>query len=482
MSWLIPAGLLAAILLLLVALSRSRRESDRLEQENQKLARDSRQLLDFMHHMTEALGEGLSHQELRQRIVHASILCTGALSACFFERTPRNTMRGVAVEGLFPPHRPMTEATQGRLLTRARFIEQVLRSEEFPVGEGVVGRVAEQLRGELLVDAAADPRMVRHDDPALKVRSVIVVPLLFRGRSFGVLAVANPGSAAYFNQADFTLLQSLAEQAALALHNAEFLHLQVERRQLDVDLSVARGIQQMLLPRETPSLPGLELDARYAAAQQVGGDLYDFILLPDSRLGIVVADVAGKGIAASMLMAICRTNFRQIASRHVSPAAALTELNRTQSVDIHAGLYVTMIYAIVDAAQNTVTFARAGHELPLFVRRDPGHGPARADYVASEGMALGLVPDEIFAPTITDQTEAFALGDVMLLYTDGVTEAPNEDGKEFSGARLADVARMLHHRPAREVNDHVLEALQRFSGHGPQRDDLTLVTVRRTAG
>jgi sigma-B regulation protein RsbU (phosphoserine phosphatase) len=391
-------------------------------------------------------------------------------------------MRGVAVEGLFPPHRPLTEATQSRLLTRARLIEQVLKSEEFPMGEGVVGRVAEQLRGELLVDAAADPRMVKHDDPALKVRSVIVVPLMFRGRFFGVLAVANPGSEPYFNQADFSLLQSLAEQAALALHNAEFLHLQVERRQLDVDLAIARGIQQMLLPRETPALPGLELDARYAAAQQVGGDLYDFVLLPDSRLGIAVADVSGKGIAASMLMAICRTNFRQIAARHASPSEVLIELNRTLAVDVQAGLYVTMIYAIIDPARNRVTLARAGHELPLFVRRDPAHGGARADFIASEGMALGLVPDEAFAPTITDHTEVMAAGDVLVLYTDGVTETPNEDGKEFSGARLADVARMLHHRAPREINDHVLEALQRFSGSGAQRDDLTLVTVRRTAG
>jgi sigma-B regulation protein RsbU (phosphoserine phosphatase) len=141
-----------------------------------------------------------------------------------------------------------------------------------------------------------------------------------------------------------------------------------------------------------------------------------------------------------------------------------------------------MIYAIVDTAQSTVTFARAGHELPLFVRRDPAHGLARADYVASEGMALGLVPDEIFVPAISDGVEPFLRGDALVLYTDGVTETPNDDGKEFSGARLADVARMLHHRPAHEVNDHVMEALQRFSGGGHQRDDLTLVTVRRTAG
>lgn len=479
MFWYLLIGAALGIVAMLVPLARTRREADRAEEENQKLAQDRQRLFDFMHLMTEALGEGLSRQELQQRIVHASILCTGALSACIFERTERNTMRGAAVEGLFPPHRPLSDATKGKLVTRAKFIEQVLKSEEFPVTEGMVGRVAQSRRGELLADAAASSQMVKHDDPALAVRSVIVVPLVFRDRFFGVLAVANPAGEQLFNEADFTLMQSLAEQAALALHNAEFLHFQIEKKQLDLDLSIASGIQQMLLPRQTTQLAGLELDARYAAAQRVGGDLYDIFALSETRLGVVTADVSGKGIPASLLMAICRTNLHQIAPRHVSPAQALIELNRALAADIESGLYVTMIYAIINVATNQVTIARAGHELPLLVRRDVAAGVAAVNFVGSEGMALGMVPDEIFAATVTDHTEAFGPGDLLVLYTDGITEAPNEEGKEFSGARLADVVRLLHQRPVRDINDGILESVQRFTGETPQRDDFTLVTVKR---
>jgi sigma-B regulation protein RsbU (phosphoserine phosphatase) len=368
---------------------------------------------------------------------------------------------------------------KGKVTTRAKFIEQVLKSEEFPIGEGAVGRVAQTLRGELLADAAADSRMVKHDDPALAVRSVIVVPLIFRRRFFGVLAVTNPAGDQRFNEADFTLMQSLAEQAALALHNAEFLHLQIEKKQLDLDLSIASGIQQMLLPREAPRVDGLELDARYTPAQRVGGDLYDFFRLSDSRLGLAVADVSGKGIPASLLMAICRTNLRQIAARHTSPSRVLAELNQTLATDIQAGLYVTMVYAIIDVARHEVTVARAGHELPLFVRHDAAQGGARGDFVGSEGMALGLVPDEIFTPAIEDRTEHFGAGDVLVLYTDGLTEAPNEEEKEFSGARLADVVRAVHGRTPREINDVILETVRRFTGDAGQRDDFTLVTVKR---
>ena len=479
MLWSLLFGLLLGAVALLPLLSRARREADRIEEENQKLAQDRQRLLDFMHLMAEALGEGLSRQELQQRIVHASILCTGALSACMFERTAKDTMRGVAVEGLFPPHRPLSAEVKGQLTTRAKFIEQVLKSEEFPIDEGLVGRVARTGRGELLADAASDPRIVKHDDPALAVRSVIAVPLTFRDRFFGVLAATNPAGDRPFTETDFTLMQSLAEQAALALHNAEFLHFMVEKTQLDLDLSLASGIQQMLLPREATTLPGLDLDARYTPAQKVGGDLYDIFPLSETRLGVVVADVSGKGIPGSLLMAICRTNLRQIAPRFAAPAVALRELNRVLATAIHAGHYITMLYAVVDTAANTVTFARAGHELPLFARRDRASGIVQTEYVGSEGMPLGLVNDEIFSAAIADRTEAFAPGDVLVLYTDGLTEAPNEEDKEFSGARLADAVRALQARTARELNDGILETVERFAGDTPQRDDFTLVTVKR---
>ena len=479
MSWFLIISLMAGLGVLAILLVRARAEADAMARENQQLARDRQRLFDFMHHMTEALGEGLSREELHQRIVHASILCTGALSACIFEQTERDTMRGVAVEGLFPPHRPLANSSKGRLETRAKFVEEVLKSEEFPISEGIAGLVARTRRGELLADAAGDPRIVKHEDPALAVRSVIVVPLMFRERFYGVLAVTNPAGDQLFTESDFTLMQSLAEQAGLALHNAEFLHLLIEKRQLDVDLSIASGIQQMLLPREMARMPGLEIDARYTPAQRVGGDLYDFFTLGAGRLGVVMADVSGKGISASLLMAICRTSVRHIAPRHSSPTQVLLELNHSLAPDIQAGLYVTMIYAIIDVEANQVTLARAGHELPLFVRRHPETGSVRAEYVASEGMALGMVPGEILREALVDHVEPFRPGDLLVLYTDGITEAPNEDSKEFSGARLADIVREHWLRSSQEINDRILESVQRFAGETPQRDDFTLVAVKR---
>ncbi|MBP7482858.1 MAG: SpoIIE family protein phosphatase [Lacunisphaera sp.] len=477
---LLLIGLLLGVLVMLLPLSRARREAERIDEEKQQVSQERQLVVDFMHHMAEALGEGLTPQQLHQRIVHAAILCSGALSACIFERDGQGQMTGVAVEGLFPPHRPLPPAVREKLATRAKFIEQVLKSESFPDTEGIVGAVVQTGKSQLVANAAADQRVVLHEDTALAVRSLIAVPLQFRDRFFGVLAVANSADGNPFSETDFSLMQSLAEQAALALHNAEFLSFQIEKRQLDLDLSLASGIQQMLLPDAAPKIAGLDIDARYTPAQKVGGDLYDLFALSDTKLGVAVADVSGKGIPASLLMAICRTNLRQIAHRHESPAAALAELNRALGADMR-GMFITMLYAVIDTAANRVVFARAGHELPLLSRRNPLTGIAEAEYVGSEGMSLGMVPDEIFSAVIADRSESFATGDILVLYTDGITEAPNDEDKEFSGNRLSDTVRTLHSRSATELNDGILENVHRFAGSAAQRDDLTLVTVKRTA-
>jgi sigma-B regulation protein RsbU (phosphoserine phosphatase) len=459
---------------------RAQREASRLEEEKQALMEERQIVLDYMHTMVDAVGERLPREELFQRIVHAAILSTGALSACIFEKGADSMMRGAAVEGLFPPHRPIPDTQKMKLGSRAKFIEQVLKSESFPVGEGVVGRVAATGRGELVANAAADPRIVKHEDEALTVRSVIAAPITVRGRLIGVLCVCNASDGLPFTATDYSLVAALAEQAGLAVHNADFLALLVDKQRLDLDLALASDVQQMLLPRTMPVVPGLDIDARYLAAQKVSGDLYDVFRLGFDRVGVAVADVSGKGVSASLLMAICRTTLRQIAPLHTSPARVLAELNRSLAGDMREGMFITMTYAVVDAGKNQLTVARAGHELTLLSRRDAATGAYLSEYVGSEGMPVGLVDPELFDAAIEDKTLEFAPGSTLVLYTDGLTEAPNAEEKEFGGARLADALRAGHAGSAKNINDAILSSVERFSGSAGLRDDYTLLAVKRT--
>jgi len=458
---------------------RAQREAARLEEQNLLLMEERQIVLDYMHTMVDAVGERLTRDELFQRIVHAAVLSTGALSACIFEKGADNMMRGVAVEGLFPPHRPIPDTARLQLGSRAKFIEQVLKSESFPVGEGIVGRVAATGRGELIADAPSDPRIVRHDDPALTVRSVIAAPIMVRKNLIGVLCVCNAADGLPFSETDYSLVAALAEQAGLAVHNQDFIALQVEKQRLDLDLSLASDIQKTLLPQAMPVVPGLDLDARYVAAQKVSGDLYDVIRLGDTRVGLAVADVSGKGIGASLLMAISRTLLRVHAARHESPARVLSEINRALQGDVRDGMFVTMIYAVVDVARGTVSYARAGHEKALLARRD--NAGTVCEYLASEGLPLGLADEMTFDAAIEEKTVGFEAGATIVLYSDGLTEAANATGVEFGSARLADALHAAHGASAAGVNNAIFAALEKF-GARQLRDDYTICTAVRTSG
>jgi sigma-B regulation protein RsbU (phosphoserine phosphatase) len=459
----------------------ARREAVRLDEEKQHLQQEKQIVVEFMHSMVESIGEGLGRRELFQRIVHAAVLSTGALSACAYERADDDQLRGIAVEGLFPPQRPLPgEGGTPPPATRAKFLEHVLRAENYAIGEGLIGSVAKSGQAVLIADAQRDPRVIVHADPSLVVRSLIIAPIMFRRDVLGVLAVANPADECPFTDMDLSLVQSLAEQAALALHNVELMRMQIEKSRIDFDLAVASSVQGLLLPRSFPANAALEMDALYRPAQQVGGDFYDVFPLPGQRVGVAVADVSGKGVPASLLMAICQTNLRHFARLIDSPAEVLRRVNREMAGEVPEKMYITMVYAIIDTEKDEITLARSGHELPLLLHRDSATGHLSVDAVGSEGMAVGMVAPDIFDRVITDKSVPFRKGDIFVLYTDGVTEAMSAEGAEFSTARLADALKYLHQHTPAEMNQGILASVESFAGAGTPRDDITLVTVRHT--
>jgi len=455
-----------------------KRSSEYLERA--QLAQQEKLIVaDFMHEMVLALGEELSREELFQRIVHASIVSTGALSACVFEKTDKDTLKSVAVEGLFPPHRPLPDDVRSKIATRAKFIESVLKSEEFPLDEGVAGEACRTGKTILVEDGRTDPRVVKHDDSSLKVTSAICAPIVFRDEILGVLAVANSADGLPFNDTDASVVQSLAEQAGMAIRNNTFLTLLMERKQIDVDLALARNIQLMLLPQSLPEIKGVELDTRYVSSHTIGGDLYDVIRLNEQKFGIAIADVSGKGIPASIIMAICRTNLHRLAQSEESPASVLRMLNRAMTGEVKQDMYVTVLYAVVDLALNQITFARAGHERPLLCSFDRSRSLLTARFPDGEGFPVGMVEDEQFDPFLEETTIDFKEGDIFVAFTDGVIETANPSGKEFSAARLADSVKSLRKHKASAINAGVLNALDGFSGKSSYDDDLTLLTIKR---
>lgn len=481
LTFLLILAILAAVSLGWLYFREVKRSSEYLERA--QLAQQEKQIVaEFMHEMVLALGDGLNKEELFQRIVHASIVATRGLSACVFELTEKQTLRSLAVEGLFPPHRPIPEEVRRNLSSRARFIETVLKTEEFPITEGIAGEAARTKKTIRIENCATDSRVVKHHDSALQVTTAICAPIMFRDEVLGVLSVANSADGRPFTATDESVVQSLAEQAGIAIRNNEYLKLLAERKQIDVDLALARNIQLMLLPQSLPEIEGVDIDARYVSSHSVGGDLYDVIRLGERKIGVAIADVSGKGIPASIVMAICRTNLHRVAQIEDSPSKVLSAVNKAMVGDVKEDMYITVLYAVFDLDREELVYARAGHEHPLLCFTDEKRSVSVVEFPDSEGFPIGLVPEELFDDVLQEIRLPFKDSDVFVAFTDGVIEIANSQEKEFSNSRLADAVKANRAKNPHDINDAIIHSLESFSGKDRYDDDLTMVTVKRQSG
>jgi sigma-B regulation protein RsbU (phosphoserine phosphatase) len=282
------------------------------------------------------------------------------------------------------------------------------------------------------------------------------------------------------NEDEMRLLQLLANQAALAIEKSRLHEVELSRQRLEVELETGMRLQRSLLPGRLPEFPGWELAAYYQPAQYLGGDFYDFFNLPGEgqRLGMVIADVADKGLPAALFMALCHSIFRTTSISERSPAEALLRANLLIRRDIgcdaenldDASYFVSALYGALDVASGEVIFANAGHNRPICLRSD-----GRAEELYGSGIVLGLY-DDISLP---QSQVSLAPGDSLIFYTDGITEAINEQGELFETSRLLRLLEDSAGLSAQAILDRVVTAAFDWLGPQPQSDDVTLFVLRR---
>jgi serine phosphatase RsbU (regulator of sigma subunit) len=323
---------------------------------------------------------------------------------------------------------------------------------------------------------------VELDSPALRAMKAadvkIVVPLVSQGELIGLLNLGPRLSQQEYSADDRKLLNDLATQTAPAVRVAQLVRQQQEeaqeRERIEQELRVARLIQQTLLPKEIPTLPGYELAAYYQPAREVGGDFYDFLDLEDGRLGLIVGDVTDKGVPAALVMATTRTMLRAAAQRLDSPGEVLRRVNEVLVPDIPQNMFVTCLYAILDPATGHIIYANAGHDLPY--RRRSGRSEG-AEELRARGMPLGLLPGMAYEEKEIDLLE----GESVLFYSDGLVEAHDPAREMFGFPRLQGLVGA--HRGGSGMIEFLLAELARFTGDGwEQEDDITLVTLERSGG
>ena len=259
----------------------------------------------------------------------------------------------------------------------------------------------------------------------------------------------------------------------------ELLQQKAEKERLEQELRIARSIQMSLLPHGSLTFPGVSLSGHCEPAREVGGDYYDFLPLDDSRIGILIADVAGKGTSAALYMAELKGVVLSLSQRHTSPRELLIDANRIISKHLDARSFITMTYAVVDVTARTITMSRAGH-CPLIYVPGPHADSRTPRALQPDGMVLGLQFDtgEVFSRTLEELTLPLGAGDLFLLYTDGISEAMNADGDYFGETRLADLAQQHADLNSDELSARILHEVKAFVGSAAQHDDMTMVLLK----
>src|SRR5215213_6311199 len=352
----------------------------------------------------------------------------------------------------------------------ARLRDRVGEVGEIRVSRNVLDEVVIRGKSVLTSDAQHDPRFASGTMVLQGVRAVLAVPLGVTDKVFGIIYADSPIAEGRFTEDHLKVLTTLASVAAIRVENARLIEARFERERFERELALASEIQQRFQPTAPPHISGYELQGISFPCYEIGGDYYDFIEREDGRLVIALGDVSGKGTAAALLMSSLHAAIHAQSASHDSLVATISAVNRYLADNIPSNRFVTLFYAELDPDSGALSFLNAGHNPPLIV-----HSAGTVEQLASGGLPLGIKRDAEYREGRT----RLQPGDVLVIYSDGVTEAMSPVGEEFGPTRLYEVVSRNIEASAAGIRDRIESSLTKFAQGTSAADDITLVIVKR---
>jgi phosphoserine phosphatase RsbU/P len=345
------------------------------------------------------------------------------------------------------------------------------RGEGFKISRTVRDRVIKQKESMLVADAQMDQALMgQMSIVAQKVRSMIAVPLQTNDKVIGLIYVDAPHQLRQFTREDLNLLTVMANVAAIRIEHSRLNEVEEAERAMSKEMDQAAAIQKRLLPSASPVVVGLDIAGRTTACRTVGGDYYDFLKFPDGRIAMLVGDVAGKGMPASLLMSSLQARVHVLFEDGDNLAQKITRLNKSTCANCPDNRFITFFMTVLDPQTGELVYTNAGHNPPLLVRAS-----GEFETLGGGGMILGILP----MATYSESRAEINVGDVLVLFSDGITEAPNPQGEEFGEERLASLVASVRNTPAVDIIEEIHKAVTKFTEGAPAADDITVVIARR---
>ncbi len=357
------------------------------------------------------------------------------------------------------------------LLEGEVLVAKAHKGDGFRISTAVRDKVVNLKESILVRDAQLDEAFRgRMSIVEQKVHTMMAVPLQTKERIIGLVYVDSPFILREFTKDDLSLLTLMANVAAFRIENARLVEIEQAERIMQRDLSQAAEIQTGMLPKQAPAIPGLDLAGYNAACRTVGGDYYDFFPYAGGSVGLALGDVSGKGMPASLMMMGLQARVHVLAEEPGNLGAFLARINKATCAQCPSNRFITFFFALLDAETGEMAFANAGHNPPIVVRAG-----GSAEMLEGGGPVLGILPVAPYG----EMKGRLEKGDMIVLYSDGVTEATNVAYEEFGEERFIEVLKRHRGEPADAIVREVTQALAEFTAEAPQADDITLVVARR---
>ena len=308
------------------------------------------------------------------------------------------------------------------------------------------------------------------DQSGIRMKSLLSVPMIIKGKMIGILSLFNKESSEGFTEGDQKLLSIIASQSAHVIENSRLFDEEKKLLQIQQELQVARDIQKNLLPKEIPKINGYDIYAVNIPAREVGGDYYDFIKISETKTAIALGDVSGKGLPAAMLMANLQATLRSQLMFCDCAKECIKRANNLLYKSTDISKFVTLFFGILDTERNTLTYCNAGHNVPIFLQRN------KKIELNKGGIILSCIEDSNY-----DEEEIlFEEGSTLVVFSDGITEAMNEAEDEYGEERLFELIKQHNNLTSEKLAHEILTDVRKFTKEVPQMDDITIMVIKRS--
>lgn len=417
------------------------------QDENRRLKRAVEEL-SILNDLARAIGGSVNLQDIMKTIIHRSLRAI-------------NAEQGVITL--------VDRRSNDALKTFVRSAVSSTDGQEFHFNQTLLGWMHLNKRPLAIVDPRHDQRF-RGVDWDESIRSLLCVPIMVKSSLIGVLTVYNKRGGTSFAEEDQRLLAIIAAQSGQVLENARLYEHELALQRMREEVRVAATIQMELLPKHPPRLAGYDIAGRSTPAQLVGGDYFDFIPAGGDQLAVCLADVSGKGLPASLLMANVQATLRGLVLSNLAARECVARANKLLHLSTSAEKFVTLFFGTLDPAAHALTYCNAGQDPPLLF--SSGKQPRR---LGKGGIVLSIVEEFPYE----EETVALHPGDCLIMYSDGITEAVNPEDVQFGEEGLLRVVSSSLHAPAAGIIDAIVSAVRAHAGTAPQADDMTLVVIKR---